>query len=383
MSSASTLNFLDCFDCVEDPRVDRQKQHLLLDLMFISIAATIAGAEGPTDIEEFATEKLDWCRKFVPLTNGVPSHDTIGRVLGLIRPLEFQKAFLEWVASFLADELPGESEVKFVAIDGKTARGSHGSKDRDNPLHIVSAWASQQSVSLGQVAVDEKSNEITAIPKLLQMLELAGAIVSIDAMGCQKEIAKEIVKGGGDYVLAVKDNQPKLADEVYDFFLQLHEHENFAEHKVRRHVTTEKSRGRFETRAYFIAPLPESMNHFRKDWVGLRSIGQVIRTVEHRGKETAEVHNYISSRPPKVQEFATATRGHWSIESMHWILDVVFGEDKSRIRNGYATENFSALNKFVIGLIKRDTSRGSIKGKRKRAAWSTKFLEKTLFGKVF
>ena len=215
------------------------------------------------------------------------------------------------------------------------------------------------------------------------MLELAGAIVSIDAMGCQKEIAKEIVKGGGDYVLAVKDNQPKLADEVYDFFLQLHEHENFAEHKVRRHVTTEKSRGRFETRAYFIAPLPESMNHFRKDWVGLRSIGQVIRTVEHRGKETAEVHNYISSRPPKVQEFATATRGHWSIESMHWILDVVFGEDKSRIRNGYATENFSALNKFVIGLIKRDTSRGSIKGKRKRAAWSTKFLEKTLFGKVF
>jgi len=376
-NSSPTLDFVDYFSCVSDPRIDRHKTHQLLDILFISVAATVAGADGPTDIEDFAKEQLDWCRRFVPLANGVPAHDTIGRVLSLIKPLEFQKAFLDWVTSVVTNN--DEDSPKFIPIDGKTARGSHGAKDRENPLHIVSAWASEQGISLGQVAVDEKSNEITAIPKLLRMLELKGAIVSIDAMGCQKEIAATITQGGGDYVLMVKDNQPKLAQDLYDFFLQRHEHDDFAAHNVRRHTTTEKSRGRIETRSYFICPIPETMRHHCRSWAGLRSIGQVIRTVKHQGKETSEVHNYIISRPPKVREFAKSTRGHWSIESMHWILDVVFGEDASRIRNGSATENFSALRKFVLSLLKRDTSKGSLVGKRKRAAWSTRFLEKVLF----
>jgi predicted transposase YbfD/YdcC len=380
LKPSTSSDFIDHFRCVNDPRIERHRAHRLIDILFISVAATLAGADGPSDIESFATEKLDWCRKFVPLANGVPSHDTIGRVLGMIKPLEFQKAFLDWVASFVTVEPSDRGAPRFIPIDGKTARGSRGAKDRENPLHIVSAWATEQGVSLGQVAVDAKSNEITAIPKLLQMLELEGAIVSIDAMGCQKDIAATIIKGGGDYVLAVKDNQPTLAEAIHDFFLQRHEYQDFADYGVRCYTTTETSRGRIETRCYYIAPLPLAMRGQFRAWTGLRSIGQVITTVVYDGKETSEVRNYISSRPPKVREFAKSTRGHWAIEAMHWILDVVFAEDKSRIRNASGTENFSALRKFVLGLLKRDTSKGSLVGKRKRAAWSTKFLERLLFG---
>ena len=305
---------------------------------------------------------------------------TFGRVLSLIKPAEFQKAFLDWVASLASGDASDNSSPKFVPIDGKTARGSGGAKGRDNPLHLVSAWANQQGISLGQVAVDEKSNEITAIPKLLKMMELAGAIVSIDAMGCQKEIAKTIVRGGGDYVLAVKDNQPKLAEAIREFFLDRHQRQDFADFQVRRHTTREKSRGRLETRMHYVAPVPDTMRGVARGWSRLRTIGQVISTVSHRDKESSDVRYYIVSRPPRVREFAESTRGHWGIESMHWILDVVFGEDKSRIRNGSGTENFSALRKFVISLLKRDKSNGSLIGKRKRAAWNTEFLEKLLFG---
>jgi predicted transposase YbfD/YdcC len=375
----------DCrshFESVEDPRVDRTKDHQLIDILFICVAATVAGADGPTDIEEFARVKLAWCRKFVPLKNGVPSHDTIGRVLAIIKPEQFQKAFLEWVASFAAecDEDENSSEPRFVPIDGKTLRGSKGAKHRSKPLHLVSAWATKQGLTLGQVAVDSKSNEITAIPKLLEMLELAGAIISIDAMGCQKEIAKQIVNDGGDYVLAVKDNQPTLAEAIREFFLQHHEYEDFRDYGIRQHKTVERSRGRLEERYYSIAPVPESMKRFRREFKGLKSVGQVISHTTRGNKQTSEVRYYISSREPKVKEFAKSARGHWSIESMHWILDVVFAEDSSRIRNGDGTENFGFLRKFVISLLKRDTSRGSLKGKRKRAGWNTKFLEKLLFG---
>ena len=217
MLSAS-LDFLDHFSAVGEPRVERTKIHGLIDILFISVAGTIAGCDGPTDIASFARTQLAWCRKFVTLKNGVPSHDTIGRVISLIKPHQFQKAFLDWVAALATDDK--SDGPRFVPIDGKTLRGSGGAKHRDNPLHVVSAWATQQGMTLGQVAVDSKSNEITAIPKLLEMLELKGAIVSIDAMGCQKEIAKQIIDGGGDYVLAVKDNQPKLSEAVSKFFLE-------------------------------------------------------------------------------------------------------------------------------------------------------------------
>lgn len=372
-------DFRTHFAGVEEPRINRSKVHQLMDILFISVAATIAGADGPTDIADFAEQKLAWCRKFVRLKNGVPSHDTIGRVLSLIKPDQFQTAFLDWIASF-ANEDSEDGEPCFVPIDGKTLRGSGGAKDRSNPLHVVSAWATKQGLTLGQVAVDSKSNEITAIPKLLEMLELSGAIISIDAMGCQKEIARKIIKGGGDYVLAVKNNQPKLYQAIEKFYIKLHESDDFRGCACRQHTTLEKSRGRIEERCYFIAPVPESMKHFCRDWKGLKSIGQVITHIDCGEKATSEVRYYITSRQPRVREFAKSVRGHWLIESMHWILDVVFNEDASRIRNGDGAENFGFLRKFAISLLKRDTSRGSLKGKRKRAGWNTKFLEKLLFG---
>lgn len=378
MTATLSLDFTSHFSDVEDPRIDRGKVHQLIDILFISVAGTIAGCDGPSDIAEFARTQLSWCRRFVSLENGVPAHDTIGRVLSLIKPREFQNAFVDWIASFANDSDDGEP--RFIPIDGKTLRGSRGAKHRSKPLHLVSAWATQQGMTLGQVAVDSKSNEITAIPKLLEMLELKGAIISIDAMGCQKEIAKKIVNGGGDYVLAVKDNQPQLCEAVQEFFLERHEQDDFHDYGCRQYTTEERSRGRQETRYHVIAPLPESMKEFRRDWKGLKSIGQVVTLIECKGKTISDVRSYISSREPKVKEFAKSTRGHWSIESMHWVLDVVFAEDSSRIRNGDGAENFGFLRKFVLSLLKQDTSRGSLKRKRKRAAWSTDFLETLLFG---
>jgi predicted transposase YbfD/YdcC len=379
MSALPACDFGSFFSHVADPRIERSKAHRLLDILFLSVAGTIAGCEGPSDIAEFARTQLAWCRKFVPLAAGVPSHDTISRVLSLIKPQEFQKAFVDWIAALVGESDEDEDQPRFVPIDGKTLRGSRGARDREKPLHLVSAWATQQGMMLGQVAVDEKSNEITAIPRLLAMLELRGAIISIDAMGCQKEIAKQIVKGGGDYVLSVKDNQPALHQAIAEFFLARHEQQDFADFGCRQHVTIERSRGRIETRSYYTAPLPASMKRFRTDWKGLTSIGQVITATEQHGKETCDVRHYISSRFAKVKEFAKATRGHWVIESMHWVLDVVLGEDDSRIRNGDGAENFGCLRKFVLSLLKRDTSKGSLKCKRKKAAWSTAFLESLLF----
>ncbi len=383
MVSAS-LDFTAHFSEVDDPRINRSRIHELLDILFVCVAGTIAGCDGPSDIEEFAKTQLQWCRKFVRLKNGAPSHDTIGRVISLIKPDQFQKAFLAWITALVendGDSADNDQPPRFVPIDGKTLRGSGGSKSRANPLHVVSAWATEQGMTLGQVAVDSKSNEITAIPKLLEMLELKGAIVSIDAMGCQKKIAKKIIDNEGDYVLAVKDNHPKLADAIANFFLQRHEHEDFAKFSCRQLQTTEKARGGSETRYYIVAPVPDEMKAFCRSWKGLKTIGQAITTTIHSdGKETAEVRNFINSRPPKVKEFAKSVRGHWSIESMHWILDVVFSEDASRLRNGESTQNFGFLRKFVISLLKRDTSKASLVRKRKRAAWSTDFLEKLLFG---
>jgi predicted transposase YbfD/YdcC len=376
---SSSLNFVDYFSCVEEPRLDRKKRHELLDILFLCVAGTIAGCDGPSDIACFATTQLDWCRKFVTLANGVPSHDTIGRVISLIKPDQFQKAFLDWVAELVSgDKTDGP---QFVPIDGKTMRGSGNAKHRENPLHVVSAWASQQGMTLGQVAVDSKSNEITAIPRLLEMLELKGAVVSIDALGCQKEIARRIVQRGGDYVLALKDNHPKLRQAVAQFFLDRHEQEDFHKFGCRQHQTVEKARGRIDTRTYIVAPIPDSLRSVTRGWKGIKSIGQVITSsISKDGSETSEVRYYINSIDPKVKLFAQSVRSHWSIESMHWILDVVFKEDKSRLRNGDSTENFGFLRKFIISLLKRDTSQGSLVGKRKKAAWSTEFLEKLLFG---
>ena len=366
--------FNDHFSSIQDPRT-RPVDYPLHDILFLAVCATIAGADGPTDIEEFGHAHLPWLRRFIPLTHGIPSHDTISRIFLLIKPQAFQRAFLGWIETFRVAE-DQASEFRFVPIDGKTLRGSGTQEFR--PLHSVSAWASQQGVTLGQKVVDKKSNEIKAIPDLLKMLELRGALVTIDAMGCQKEIAKNIVQDGGEYVLAVKENQPNFHAALEEFFDEAMEHD-FEENGCRVHETNEVSRGRQETRQFVTAPLPEKMTKFKKQWCGLCSIGRAMSLVERDGKETIEVRYYILSIPPKVKVFAGAVRGHWSIEnSLHWVLDVVFHEDASQIRMGHGPENFGFLRRFVISLLKQDTSEGSLRRKRKRAAWDTDFLQKVL-----
>jgi len=383
MATTGVVSFEEHFEHVEDPRVLGRSTHSLHAILFIAVTATIAGADGPEDMAKFAKRKKKWLEQFVDLERGVPSHDTMGRVLGIIKPQQFQDAFLRWISSL--SSLRGEDgKPIFIAMDGKTMRGSYSNADKSDMLHIVSAWASQQGITLGQIAVDSKSNEITAIPELLQILELKGALVSIDAMGCQRDIAATIVQGGGDYVLQVKGNQPTLQKAIEESFAEL-DALNEAEatkSKARRRITREKSRGRRETRRYTIMPLPDSMASFGKKWSRLKSIGRVIRDVEHRdGKRTSETSYYIGSILPQVGIFSESVRSHWSIEnSLHWVMDVVFGEDASRIRKGHAAENMSFLRRFVTTLLKQDTSPSSLKQKRKEAAWDTDFLEKLLFG---
>lgn len=374
LARTTTRGFQSHFKHVEDPRIERSKRHRLLDILFLAVTATIAGADGPSDIEAFGKEKIGWLRRFVQLRNGIPSHDTIGRIFAALKPDQFQKAFLQWIEALTSiDPTDGPT---LMPIDGKTVRGSYTEADKSNPLHLVSAWATKQGITLGQVATDQKSNEITAIPKLLELLELRGALVTIDAMGCQKDIAEKIDKGGGDYVLAVKDNQPKLHAAIAEYFTQTYEDASLP---FRQYRTRSKSRGRQEERVYRIAPLPESMRVFAKDWKGLRSIGQAITLTTHGGKQTSEVRYFICSIEPKVKLFADAVRSHWGIESLHWVLDVVFGEDSSRLRQGHASENFAFLRRFVTTLLRQDTSKSSLKAKRKRAGWNTRFLEKLLF----
>ncbi len=361
----NSLSILEHFADLKDPRVDRTKHHLLLDILGLAICAVIAGADGWEDIEDFGKAKHAWLKTFLRLPHGIPSHDTISRVFRMLKPEKFQECFLSWT-----DSLHETLGLKRIALDGKTLRRSHDRASAKKALHLVSAWSVENRLTLGQAAVDEKSNEITAIPKLLELLALQGAIVTIDAMGCQKEIAQKIVDGGGDYVLTVKDNQPSLHAAIHQHFLRLHE-TGFADSPCRRHTTSEKGHGRVEERQYYFAPLPETLADLVEEWAGLRSIGQVIRYTERDGKQTDEVRYYISSLEPRVKQFAESVRGHWSIENKaHWVLDVSFGEDQSRIRKDHGPENFALLRRLANSLIQQDASKGSVRRKRKRAAWS-------------
>lgn len=279
MASQLFESFLEHFEELQDPR-SREGLHDFDEVLFLATCATISGADGPSDIEEFGRHQIGWLRKYIRLSNGIPSHDTIGRIFELIKPNKFQEAFLNWIHSFQLEE-PSDGEPTTLAIDGKTERGS---KTADkNPLHVVSAWATEYGLSLGQKAVDSKSNEITAIPELLQSLELRGKIVTIDAMGCQKEIAKNIVQDGGDYCLAVKENQPKLFAAIEAFFEQAADDEQMAT-ACRQHETTECSRGREEYRQYMIAKVPPEMSEFKNHWHNLTSIGRCLSMVERDGK---------------------------------------------------------------------------------------------------
>ena len=364
-----SLALVECFAEVVDPRIERTKRHLLSDILALSVLAVIAGAEGWEDIAEFGRQKQGWLKQCLRRPHGIPSHDTISRLFRALKPAEFHAALTAWMES-----LHQHLGLKLVAIDGKTVRRSHDRGRMKSALHLVCAWSVTNHLVLGQEATDAKSNEITAIPELLKLLELQGALITSDAMGCQKEIARQIIDGGGDYVLAVKENQPKLHAALATHFAGVHETHR-TDGTVRRLTTRDQAHGRREQRDYYVTPLPDSLQALRADWKQLTSLGQAINITHRDGREVSEVRYYILSQAPRVKAFAAAVRGHWGIEnSLHWVLDVTFREDECRIRKDHGPENFATLRRTALSLIQRDSSKGSIKKKRKRAGWNNQAL---------
>jgi len=365
------------FSSLEDPRVERNKLHQLFDIIVLTICAVVSGAEGWEAIEEFGQAKQEWLQQFIPLKNGVPSHDCISRVIARLPSEKLTECFVHWVQS--VSEI---TEGEIISIDGKTARHSYDKQGGIGAIHMVSAWANQAGLSLGQIKTEEKSNEITAIPQLLELLEIKGCIVTIDAMGCQKTIAKKIQEKGADYVLAVKGNQGLLEESIRDFFEtflgEAVEPSTFPEY-MHYFEETDAGHGRVEVRKHFLSDclvtLPKT-----EEWAGLKSIGMVESERHINGKMSKEQRFYIVSFSEDVKKFAHATRGHWGVEnSLHWILDVIFREDDSRIRKGYGPENFNVVRQIALNLLKQEKSKISIKKKRFKAALNDKFRESIIF----
>src|SRR6516165_7818053 len=355
---------------LEEPRLQRSRLHHLLYILAITICAVIGGADSWVDVEKYGQAKQDWLRRFLKLPNGIPSHDTFGRVFAAIVPEQFQTCFAGWV-----QEMAGQLGLTQIAIDGKTLRGSHDRANGKAALHLVSAWAVENHLTLGQEAVGSQSNEITAIPKLLELLDLEGALVTIDAIGCQKEIAEQIVEQGGDYVLAVKENQPRLYAEIERLdAAALEEEYAGASHCG----TEEQSHGRHELRACWVLTDVAELGE-RAKWPGLQSVIVVVRDRTAGTQNSCEKHYYISSRKLSAKRFLEAVRGHWGIEnSLHWVLDVVFDEDRSRVRKDHGPENLGLLRRMALSMLKAEQSKGSIQVKRLKAGWDNEFLEKVL-----
>jgi len=375
MDVEASRDVLRYLEQVEDFRVNRTKLHSLIDILFVTLCAVICGADGWAEVALFGRSKLEWLRQFVPLANGIPSHDTFGRVFARLDPLQLEQCFLQWMAA-----LAEATEGRLIAIDGKTIRRSFDQATGKKAIHMVSAWATANCISLGQVVVDEKSNEITAIPKLLEIIAISGCLVTIDAMGCQTEIAEKIVAAKADYILAVKGNQPTLHDGIVKFFLD-HLEDDFARVKVSRYQTSERGHGREETRTYYVCPVPADLPD-RGRWKHLLAIGIAINDTVEDGRSRSEVRYYILSRKLSAKRFGTAVRGHWSIENrLHWQLDVTFGEDQSRIRKGHADANFSILRRTALSLLKNNrTLKVGIKNKRLAAGWDNDYLAQVLLG---
>jgi len=354
---------------IEDPRIDRTKEHLLIDILMISVCAMLCGAESFVEFEQFGNAKRDFLGGFLQLPNGIPSHDTFRRVFLLLDPKQFRERFIQWTES-----LRRAISKEIVAIDGKTLRGSHDRANGKEAIHMVSAWARENGLVLGQVKVDDKSNEITAIPELLQALNLKGCIVTIDAMGCQKQIAREIVAAKADYVLALKGNQSTLHEEVQSF-MEAAQADGFPGIRHDFLELTERSHGRLETRRYWVIDEIEWLTSLSQ-WENLRSVTMVESIREIQNKVTTERRFYISSMAPKAKIHARAIRGHWSIENtLHWSLDVSFAEDQCRIRAGYAPENFAVLRHMALNILKADSGKKlSVKTKQKCASWDHPYL---------
>ena len=367
-----------CFDGLEDPRSTVNRQHPLVSVVVIALMAVLAGAGGPTAIARWAALKQELLLKVLPLPNGVPRKDVFRRVLALLKPSAFQACFVNWLQSLRAQAAEASGiEQPVLAVDGKTLRRSHDRSKGLGALHSVSVWASEFGLSLGQVACADKSNEITAIPELLRLVDIKGAIITIDAMGTQKAIAEDIIDLGADYVLALKGNQGTLHQQVIAY-IDKQSQNDFADVNARRHTTKETGHGREETRSYIQMPVPDNLAGL-EHWKGLKSIGAVASVCVRDGKETVELRYYISSLSVRVKQFAHAVRSHWGIEnSCHWSLDVTFREDESRIRDEHIRENFAWLNRFTLSLLKQHPDRASIVMKRRSCGWNDDFLLQVL-----
>lgn len=366
------------FESLPDPRHTRNRRHRLVDIIVIAICGILSNAEGPTAIHRWATAHEAWLRTFLQLPAGIPSRDCIRRLLIALQPAAFQKCFEAWLLDIVEPVANGKKRL--VAIDGKCCRSSHDRSKDLGPLHIVSAWASEQGLALGQVATADKSNEITAIPQVLAQLNLAQSIVTIDAMGCQKAIVQQIDQGKGIYVIAVKDNQPKLYDAVRDLVAeQLDDVHEDLQYRVLE--TADQGHGRQEERSYGVLKIPRDFP-LRAQWPSLKAVGYATRLVTQAdGTQTYDTRYYILNRHLSSRRFAEAVRGHWSIETMHWVLDVNFREDQHPTAERTLVNNLSWLRRFAITLLKRHPDpKQSLRGRMQMAGWNTDYLEQILTG---
>lgn len=368
-------SILSEFSELPDPRCDINRKHLLGDLLVICIMSVIAGCDGPQAMGLWAHTNQRWLKKHLALPNGIPSHDTLGRLLGALKPVAFQNCFANWIA--VVAPLDEDTDLNQIAIDGKVLRRSHDRRAGLGPLWLVSAWAVDRSISLGQLATDEKSNEITAIPELLENIDIKKTVITIDAAGCQRDIAKKIIDGKGDYVLALKGNQGTPHREVSEY-IATHMENDFANINARKYTETLKGHGRVDEITYYQMPVPKDLLNLEK-WSGLRTIGVAIRQSESGSKSSIEVRFYIASIPMSVKKFARYVRGHWSIENtLHWCLDVTFREDESRVRDRTTANNLAWLKRFGLSLLKQQNDKQSIAMRRRMAGWSPDYLAKVL-----
>ncbi|MEM9949863.1 MAG: ISAs1 family transposase [Cyanobacteria bacterium P01_D01_bin.36] len=372
-SNSSSSSLLKHFASLEDPRTLYLVEHPLLDIMALTICAVICGAETWEGIEAYGHSKSAWLRTFLSLPNGIPSHDTIARVFALLEPTQLQQCFVSWVKS-IAELSLGE----VVSLDGKSARHSYDTGQGKGAIHMVSAWASENQLVLGQVKVADKSNEITAIPKLLKLLDVQGCIVTIDAMGTQTDISKQIIDQGADYVLSLKGNQHHLHEDVAQLF-DWAQKTQFKDIEHEAFQTIDKGHGRIEIRRYWLLEQVEHLENADR-WEGLKRVGMVEAERRVAGKPTTrEQRYYLVSLDGGVKRFAQAARKHWGVENnLHWSLDVIFGEDDSRIRKGHAPENMTVMRKIALNLLAKESSKGSKKTKRLKAGWDNDFLVQVL-----
>ncbi|MEM1256638.1 MAG: ISAs1 family transposase [Cyanobacteria bacterium P01_H01_bin.21] len=366
-------SLLTHFESLDDPRTAYLVEHPLLDIVALTICAVICGAETWEEIEAYGHSKMTWLKTFLSLPNGIPSHDTIARVFALLEPTQLQECFVSWVKS-VAELSLGE----VVSLDGKSARHSYDKGAGKGALHMVSAWASENQLVLGQVKVVDKSNEITAIPKLLTLLDVSGCIVTIDAMGTQTEIAKQIIDQGADYVLSLKGNQGTLHDDVEQLFDWACK-TDFKDIDHEAYQTIDKGHGRIEVRRYWLLDNVEYLENAER-WDGLNRVGMIESERRIDGHPpTTERRYYLTSLDGGIERFAYASRAHWGVENkLHWSLDVIFHEDDSRIRKGHAPENMTVIRKIALNLLAKESSKGSKKAKRLKAGWDNDFLVQVL-----